>query len=124
MSGWRFFFTVAAIFNFAAGLPFLIAPDAALASFGLPVPEDLLYHRVTGVLIVCFGIGYGFVAREPERNRAIVWIGTLGKAGVIVLLAQAWLAGAISLASFAVALGDLAFVIGFLVFLSSKRSAA
>jgi hypothetical protein len=122
--GWRVFFIAAAVFNIAAGLPFLLAPDAALASFAQPVPEDLLFHRVTGLSIVCFGVGYAFVARELERNRAIVWIGALGKAGVIVLLAQAWLAGAIPFASFSVALGDLPFVAGFLVFLATKRSPA
>lgn len=124
MTGWRLFFGAAAAFNFAAGLPFFLMPGAMLASLGQPVPSDLLFHNVTGLLVVCFGIGYAFVAHEPERNRTIVWIGTIGKAGVVLLFTRAWLAGTLPFAAFAISLGDLAFVAGFLLFLLTNRSAA
>ena len=121
LSLWRTFFVVAAAFNFLAGLPFLIAPDVILATLTIPVPSDLLFHRLTGFLVLCFGIGYAFAARDPERNRAIVWIGLIGKAGVVVLFAQAWLSGALPFSAFAVSFGDIAFVIGFAAFLAMNK---
>ena len=121
MSAWRTFFAVATAFSFVVALPFLAAPDVVLAAFNIPVPGDLLFHRFTGFLVLCFGIGYGFVARDPQRNRAIVWIGLIGKTGVVMLFAQAWLSGALPFAAFAVSFGDIVFAIGFAVFLITNR---
>ena len=123
MFAWRIFFAVAAGFNFAVALPFLLAPEMFLASLNLPVPGDLLFHRLTGFLVLCFGIGYAFAARDPERNRAIVWIGLIGKAGVVVLFAQAWMSGALPFSAFAVSFGDIAFMIGFAAFLAMNKEA-
>jgi hypothetical protein len=125
MSGWRLFFIVAAIFNFAAGLPLLIAPDAMGATLGLPMPDDLLIHRLAGLLIACFGGLYAYVAQDLERYRPLMWLGVVGKAGVFVLFTQAWFAGTVPLPAYVVAFGDLAFGVGFLVFLltPAKRAA-
>lgn len=120
---WRAFFGLAAAFNFAVGTPLLIAPGAMAATLGMAVPDDVLFHRFTGLLVVCFGLAYAFVARDPQRNRAIVWTGIVGKAGVVALYAQAWLAGAVPFQAFAVSLGDVAFVAGFVAFLISHREA-
>ncbi len=119
---WSIFFKAAAAFNFAAGLPLLTAPASILISVGLPVPEDLLFHRFTGLLVVCFGLAYALASRDLERNRAIVWTGVIGKSGVVLLLAQAWWQGAVPFAAFAATLGDLAFVAGFLLFLFGRKS--
>jgi energy-converting hydrogenase Eha subunit G len=121
---WRIFFRVAAAFNFAAGLPLLMAPAAILVSVGQPVPEDLLFHRFTGLLVACFGLAYAMASRDLERNRAIVWTGVIGKSGVVLLFAQAWFQGAVPFAAFAVSLGDLGFVIGFLLFLLRRKRVA
>ncbi len=124
MSGWRLFFTVAAIFNFAAGLPLLIAPEAMASTLGIAIPADPLFHRMTGLLVVCFGVMYGFVARDLERYLPLVWLGVAGKGGVVALLTQAWVAGILPLPAYAVALGDLAFTAGFVLFLVSGKRAA
>lgn len=117
MRGWSIFFIAAALFNFAAGVPLLVAPHENLALMHLPPVADVMYHQVTGLLIICFGVGYGLVAGDPSSNRGIVWLGVAGKAGVIFLMAQAYSAGTIPFQAFAVALGDLAFVLGFVIFL-------
>lgn len=122
--GWRVFFIVAALFNFAAGLPLLLVPELMLANLNIPVPVDLLFHRMTGLLVVVFGLLYAFVAVDQVRYRALVWLGVVGKTGVVVLFAQAFLAGSIPLPAFAVSLGDLAFTLGFLVFLLRAKTAA
>jgi hypothetical protein len=125
MSGWRIFFIVAALFNFAAGLPLLLAPDALLASQGQPVPDELLFHRFTGLLVVCFGLVYALVAHDQMRYRPLVWLGVIGKAGVVALFTEAYLTGRVPFSAYAISLGDLAFVAGFLIFLAAtaKRAA-
>ncbi len=117
MTGWRVFFWVAMAFNFLAGLPLLIAPAEMQASLGVAVPDDLLFHRFTGLLVVCFGALYAFVALDLTRYRPLVWLGVVGKAGVVALFTEAWMAGRVPFQAYAISLGDLAFVVGFLVFL-------
>lgn len=121
MSGWRLFFVAAAAFNFAAGLPLLIAPEIMLSTLGIAVPDDLLFHRMTGLLVVCFGVIYYFVSQELARYKPLVWIGVLGKAGVVVLFAEAFTSGRLPFAAYAVSLGDLAFTAGFLIFVLSYK---
>jgi hypothetical protein len=122
MSGWRLFFWVAMAFNFVAGLPLLIAPAEMQASLGVAAPDDLLFHRFTGLLVVCFGVVYAFVAQDLMRYRPLVWLGVVGKAGVVALFTEAWLAGRVPFQAYAISLGDLAFVVGFLVFLLTSRT--
>lgn len=120
---WRTFFVAAGIFNFAAGLPLLIIPDVMLSTLGVAAPEDLLFHRMAGLLIVCFGVIYVLIGREPTRYRPLAWLGIAGKAGVVVLFTQAWIAGGVPAPAFAVSLGDLAFGAGFLVFVLTYKDA-
>lgn len=125
MSGWKVFFIVAAAFNFLAGLPLLIAPAEMQASLGVTPPDDLLFHRFTGLLVVCFGVVYAFLAHDLMRYRPLVWLGVVGKGGVVALFTEAWLAGRVPFQSFALSLGDLAFAFGFLLFLfvTGRRAA-
>ncbi|HRD28884.1 MAG TPA: hypothetical protein PLO65_11340 [Caulobacter sp.] len=122
---WKLVFMVAALFNFAVGLPMLLAPEAMLAQLGQPVPDDLLMTRLASLLIVVLGIGYGMVARDPAANRPILWLGVLGKAPIPLLV---WLSGgaaALASSAFMLSLGDLAFAALFLVFLArTPKSAA
>lgn len=121
---WTVIFAVAALFNFAVGLPMLLAPEAMLASLGQPAPDDLLMTRLASLLIVVLGIGYAMVARDPAANRPILWLGVIGKAPIPLLV---WLSGgaaALSSTAFLLSLGDLAFAALFLLFLLTHRRAA
>ena len=122
MSEWRVFFWVAAVFNTSVGLPLLFAPDVLLASFGQSVPDELLYHRFTGLLVLCFGAVYAFIANDLMRYRPLVWLGVVGKLGVVALFTQAYLGGRVPFSAYAVSLGDLAFAAAFLVFLLGRRT--
>ncbi|MFM9865877.1 MAG: hypothetical protein ACKVRO_19965 [Micropepsaceae bacterium] len=119
MKGWRLFFWVALGFNLLAGLPLLLAPDLMMTSLGVPVPADLLFHRVTGLLVACFGVLYAFVAHDAVRFRPLVWLGIVGKGGVVALFTEAYVSGRIPFQAYAVSLGDLAFVAGFILFLAT-----
>lgn len=121
---WTVIFVVAALFNFAVGLPMLLAPEAMLAGLGQPVPDDLLMTRLASLLIVVLGIGYAMVARDPVANRPILWLGVIGKAPIPLLV---WLSGgaaALSSSAFLLSLADLAFATLFLLFLLTHRRAA
>lgn len=115
--GWRLFFWVALVFNLLAGSPLLFAPDLMLRSFGTDVPPDLLFHRFTGLLVVCFGALYALVALDPVRFRPLVWVGIVGKAGVVALFTEAYVSGRVPFSQYAISLGDVAFVVGFVAFL-------
>jgi len=121
---WRIFFIAATLFNIAAGLPLLAAPDAMAQSLNMPVPDDLLYHRFTGLLILAFGGFYAAMAYDQERFGPLLWLGAAGKAGVILLMGEAYVSGRVPFAAFAVSLGDVLFVVGFLAFLVLPRKPA
>lgn len=121
MGFWKLVFWVAAVFNFAVGLPMLLTPEVLLPAIGQPLPDDLLMIRLAALLIVVLGIGYGMVARDPAANRPILWLGVLGKAPIPLLV---WISGgaaALSSSAFVLSLGDLAFAALFLLFLLTHR---
>lgn len=124
-TSWRLLFAAAALFNFGAGIPALLAPASVLAALGIaPLPHDL-FVRTTGWMIVLFGIGYWLVSRDLSR-RELVWLGALGKAGAFLLFAWAWGRGMLPLLPFALGVGDLLFAGAFVVFLRtpSRRAAS
>ena len=117
MTFWRGLFLVAGLYNLLVALPMLVAPEMMLASLGQPVPDSLLTARMTAWLIMAFGVGYLLVARDPPANRAIVWLGVMGKAPIAFFV---WLDGGNAVlgpSSFLLALGVLVFVALFLTYL-------
>ena len=113
---WKAVFALAALFNWAVGLPLLIAPAAFYAMLGQRTP-DLFNAQMAGALIVVFGVGYAMVARDPAANRGIVWLGVIGKGPLPLLY---WLnaqAGRAPMSGFPLTLVDLAFAALFLTYL-------
>ena len=123
MAGWKRFFVTAAAFNVVVGATFLVAAPDALALLGFAEPPDVLFHRLTGLLLLCFGAVFFVVSRAPERYRALVLITAIGKLGVVALAAHAWATGALPDSAFVVALGDLLYAAGFLIFLRQPSAA-
>jgi len=124
MRVWKLVFALAALFNFAVGLPLLLAPVAFYTLLGQPVPTDLLSVQTSALLISVFGVGYAMVARDPVANRPIVWLGLLGKAPLPVMVWLQVQAGKASMDAFTLTLGDLVFAVLFLAFLLRTRRAA
>lgn len=120
---WQVFFWLAAAYNFVVGLPLALFPGAFLeATGGAPAGGSDLFMPLSGVLIAGFGIVYALVALEPERMKPVVWAGVFGKGGVLALSLPPWLRGEVGLDAVVLSLGDLAFLVGFLVFLLTFRS--
>ena len=116
--GWRrILLWAAAIFNFGAGLPLLLAPTLMLRALQVNVPDDLTFHRMCGLLIVCFGVIYAMIAEDLERYRPQVWVALTGKIGVFLIFALALAQGLAPPRAVAIALGDLAFALAFVVIL-------
>lgn len=120
MRFWKAVFAIAALFNWAVGLPLLIAPVAFYAALGQTAP-DILNAQMAGALITVFGVGYAMAARDPVANRGIIWLGVIGKGPLPLLY---WLnvqAGRAPISGFPLTLVDLAFAGLFLTYLLRTR---
>lgn len=108
--GWRAFFWAACAYNLVIGALGLLAPDASTDG------------RIIGLLVLCFGIVYLLVARDPLRFAPVLWAGLIGKFGVVGLLGPGAFAQGGDPMIAAILVGDALFAIGFLVFLLTHRT--
>ena len=79
---------ISLVYDLAIGLALLAAPDRFASLFGVVVPEPRLFVTLTGIFLVCVGLGYAQPMRDPDRHHAYLWIfGPLLKgAGAAVFL--------------------------------------
>ncbi|MFO1236009.1 MAG: hypothetical protein U1F24_03095 [Alphaproteobacteria bacterium] len=112
---WTRLFLVAGIYNLLAGLPLLFAPSA----LAVTAAGDFLFLRMTGALVVTFGIGYFMVASDLVRHRSIAVLGTIGKLAAFALLAIYMVRGAIPFRLFLIGVGDLIFAVFFIRYLQT-----
>lgn len=117
MSLWRTFFAFTAFYNVAFGAAMTAAAGQAAAGLGVSGPGGPYAVAMVGLLIAIFGVGYAMVARDPARNRGIVWVGLLSKIAAPALGAVQYVAGAIPFSTFAIGMVDLAFAFAFALFL-------
>ncbi len=90
----RILFSIAAAFNFAAGLPILLAMPWMGRLIGMqPVPADPLLAHLCGVLVLAFGWGYWRISRDPVANRPIIHMGIVGKSLVVAAVFYDWAVG-------------------------------
>jgi hypothetical protein len=122
---WRVFFIVAALFNFAIGLPIMFAHDWAFGLTFVAPPEPLsLAPKLWGDFGFCvalIGVGYLMVAADLS-NHAIVWLGIGAKAFDVIVLSSRWLAGITNTLVLLPAAIDAAFTLGFVIFLLQARA--
>jgi hypothetical protein len=120
---WRGVFLTSAIFNFIVGFSLAVDTSALMASIGLEVARyDQLWSPLVGAFVILFGMLYIAVWQDLE-NRAIVFVGMMGKLSVVVLIALAWMRGLAPFAMVALTWIDLVFAILFAVFLFTRRPA-
>jgi hypothetical protein len=116
---WRAVFWAAAAFNMLAGLPSLLAPEAAGAAAGLPPldPQFVIVAQTSGLLICSFGLGYAMVAMGQSGARQIILLGLIGKLGVCILVALRMRETAVPPMMAWASVGDFIFIIVFAAFL-------
>jgi hypothetical protein len=59
------------------GLPSLIAPMSFLQRLGVPTPDDPIFLRLFGAVVIAFGVAYWYAFKDPIHNIAIL------KAGIV-----------------------------------------
>lgn len=121
---WRGVFLASAIFNFIVGVSLAFDTSEMAASMDLEVARyDAFWSPVAGWFVVLFGVLYLAVWRDLN-NRAIAFVGMIGKLGVVALIALAWSRGLAPFGMVALTLVDLAFAALFALFLFTRRAAA
>ncbi len=121
--GWiRLLFILAALYDGALGVAFLIAPLSIYSAMNIPAPNHPGYVQFPAAILVVFGIGFLMVAMEPVRRRDIMVLGCLLKiAYCSVVFVHAAGAG-IPIIWTLFAWADLLFLILFIAALLSLRS--
>lgn len=121
---WRGVFLASAIFNFVVGIGLAVDATALAASMGMEVARyDALWSPVVAWFVILFGVFYLIVWRDLS-NRPIVFVGMVGKLGVVVLITLAWSRGLAPFGMVGLTLIDLAFAAVFALFLLTRRSAS
>lgn len=108
MSGprfWRWVLFAAAAYNLVVGVAGLLTPGAS--------PDA----RVVGLLVACFGGIYALTATDVQRFRPMLWLGVIGKLGVIAIVGPLVARGAQPPAVGALLVGDALFTLAFLALL-------
>lgn len=79
---------ISLVYDLTIGLALLAMTDRFASTFGVVVPEPRLFVILTGLFLVCVGLGYIQPMRDPVQHRAYLWIfGPLLKgAGAIVFV--------------------------------------
>jgi hypothetical protein len=113
----RLMLTVAALWNWAVSLPFLLADGPVRALLKLPPNPDLMSSQLFFSAVFFLGCGYLWVARAPGRNHAMLGVGALIKLAVFGIGLTYWLKGALSAVALAPASIDLVFACLFAGFL-------
>lgn len=65
---------ISLVYDLAIGLALLAAADRVAALFGVAVPKPGTFVTLTGIFLVCVGIGYAQPMRDPDRHRAYLWV--------------------------------------------------
>jgi hypothetical protein len=123
---WPTFFWAAAVYNFIAGLPSLLAPTLSAANMGIPPydPQHIIVAQLAGGLICLFGVGYAMVAMKTPAGREIVVLGLIGKLGVCALVIGHLIWGHVPQLLVLAAAGDFLFAIAFAVYLKGGMRVA
>ena len=82
---WKAFFLFAALFNAAAGLLMVFAPQLFGALMQIPA-EDIqastAWIHQFGILVLGFGLAYYWISKDPLANRNLALLGCIGKLAV------------------------------------------
>jgi hypothetical protein len=81
---------ISLVYDLSIGLVLLAAADWFASLFGVVVPEPRTFVTLTGLFLVCVGLGYAQPLRDPDHHRGYLWIfgPVLKGAGAIVFCSE------------------------------------
>ena len=118
----RLLFLVAAAFNIAAVVIFVVAERPLRELLGPAMTENPVARQLAMWSVLVFGLGYLWIARDPTRNHGLIGIAAIGKVGFVTIAFVNALVGSVPFALALVLLPDLVFALLFALFLRSARS--
>jgi hypothetical protein len=127
---YRKMFFIAAIWNFSFAIPGLLFPEFSIKlTFGPEIDQSLIlgnYYARSMYLfwwgaVLLFGIGYYLISLDINRNRAMIWMGVLGKLCFFFFFTYSYFTGRSTLLSFLGGSGDFLFTVMFIAFLFRTR---
>ena len=72
---------VSAAYDFALGVPLLVAPSAVAEMMGAGPVQPVINAQLNGLFTFALGLGYVWAARDVEARRGYLWIaGVFAKA--------------------------------------------
>ena len=86
-------FYAAAAYGGLLGIPFLFFPLAIFTWCKVTPPNHLGYVQFPAALILVFGLMFVNIARNPVRNRGLIWYGILLKLSYCSVVFWHWLFG-------------------------------
>ena len=119
---YKYLFAIAAIWNIAFALGSLFLTRLFLEMFGLQTPTSLLWLQLFFALVLVLGLGFYWVSRDLNNNRAIVVMGIVGKSLVFSIFACHWMVGGIPTLVALAGAGDLLFAALFLEFIFKYKA--
>ncbi len=76
---------------FGWGLPALLAPMSLFHLLGVPTPDDLIFLRLFGAVVIAFGVAYWYAYKDPIQNVAVLKAGVVDN-GLVTLVILAFIA--------------------------------
>mgnify|MGYP000152981772 CR=1 FL=1 len=119
---WKIVFIVAAIYTGGGVLQGIINPGSAFTLMTGATTDDyytLFFFRAGWLTVFAFGVGYFLVSRNPSRYPGVVVAGGLGKLFFAVHVFLNYASGKFTVMTLAAAVGDVVFVILFVLFLKN-----
>ena len=115
---YHWFFLVAALYDMALGLVFLLAGESILTAIGMTLPPHIAYVQLAAIFVFIQGLGYWFIYQDPWANTGLVRMGVAYKAGYAGLALFYLVTGQLPSVFFIPwAACDLLFLVGFVLFL-------
>jgi hypothetical protein len=121
---YRYLFLIAALYNILNSVIFIgisIFGVELFPLFGVAIPPSMIWLQLSLFLILIFGIGYIFVSRDLEKNRALVIIGGLAKLMFFIIVLIYFILGDISILIVLLGGIDMIMVILFIEFLIKNK---
>ena len=107
-------FVIAAIYDLVLGMAFLLAHHAIYRRFNISLPNHPAYVQFSAAMVAIFGLGFWFVAQDPERNRDLIKLGVLMKLAYSMIVLYYWFQTAVPVMWVPLAWTDLTFMVAFL----------